>query len=147
MKNLFFILTAFFFTVALNAQQTEDEVHIGTYPKGKTFGNYKGPDTKPINGQLTVTGIVIGSGVVSHGLDSLTDKRRVLYSFDLKKDDGTIVTVGTRDHGFTVPKEIVGKKIIIEGIEPGTLIRERKTVKKDYQKDIQFAAKGIKVID
>ena len=60
MKKLLFILPVFFFTLAVNAQQTEDELYIG-----KTFGNYKGtgiiiPDTdrntKPINGQTTVTG-------------------------------------------------------------------------------------------
>lgn len=51
-----------------------------------------------------------------------------------------LVTVGTSDYGFTIPKEIVGKRIIIEGIEPAKLIRERKIVKKEYQKDIQFVA-------
>ena len=140
MKKLLFILPVFFFTLTVNAQQTEDQPQIG-----KTFGNYKGigiiiPDvgrpTKPINGQTTVTGIVVKVGWCED--DCLT----IL----VKKDDGTTVTIGTKDYGFTVPKEIVGKRIIIEGIEPAKLIRERRTVKKDYQKDIQFAATGIKVI-
>jgi len=65
MKKLLFILPVVFFTMALNAQQTEDEVYVG---KGKTFGNYKEngiiiPDTdrniKPLTGQ-TLTGIVTG---------------------------------------------------------------------------------------
>ena len=145
MKKLRLILPVFFFTIALNAQQTEDEVYIG---KGKTFGNYKGigiiiPDTdrkaKPINGQTAVTGIVVKVGWCEE--DCLT----IL----VKKDDGTTVTVGTRDYGFTVPQKIVGRKIIIEGIDGGQISggRKRRDVKKDAQQDIQFAATGIKVID
>ena len=145
MKKLLLILPVFFFTSALNAQQTEDEVYIG---KGKTFGNYKGigiiiPDTdrkaKPINGQTTVTGIVVKVGWCEE--DCLT----IL----VKKDDGTTVTVGTRDYGFTIPQKIVGRKIIIEGIDGGQISggRKRRDVKKDAQQDIQFAATGIMVID
>ena len=145
MKKLLFILPAFFFTLAANAQQTEDEIYIG---KGKTFGNYKGtaiiiPDVgrneKPTNRQTAITGIVITVDWCEE--DCLT----IL----VKKDDGTTVTVGTKDNGFRVPKKIVGRKIIVEGIDAGQISggRKRRDVKKDYQKDIQFAATGIKVID
>ena len=141
MKKLLFILPVFFFTLALNAQQTEDEVYIG---KGKTFGNYKGiiiPETdkpaKPIGGQKALTGTVVNVGWCEE--DCLT----IL----IKKDDGTTVTIGTKDYGFKVSPKIVGRKIIVEGNEPAYFIRERRTIKKDYQKDIQFAATGIKVID
>ena len=65
----------------------------------------------------------------------------------LLSTNGTTVTVGTRDYGFTVPKAIVGKRIIIEGIDPAKLISEKKTVKKEYQKDIQFAATGIRIFN
>ena len=144
MKKLLIILPAFLFTLAANAQ-TEDEVYIG---KGKTFGNYTGrgiiiPDidrkAKPGNGQTVVTGIVVTVGWCEE--DCLT----IL----VKKDDGTTVTVGTRDNGFTVPKKIVGRKIIVEGIDAGQISggRKRRDVKKDAQQDIQFAATGIKVID
>src|SRR5665647_1077652 len=99
MKKLLFILPVLF-TLAVNAQQTEDEVYIG---KGKTFGKYNGrgiiiPDTdrnaKPVDRQTTVTGMVVGT--CKPNCNSLT----------VKKSDGTIVTVGTRDNGFTVPKGI-----------------------------------------
>ncbi len=152
MKKLLFILPAFFFTLAVNAQ-SEDEVFVG---KGKTFGNYKGtgiiiPDfdkteKKPMTEQTIVTGLVISGGLVSR-MDLLTDKRVSLYSFNLKKADGTMVTIGTRDNGFTVPKEIVGKTISVEGIDLVSFPRRRKTVNTDYQKEIQFAATGIKIID
>ena len=145
MKKLQFILPALFLSLAMNAQQTEDEVYIG---KGKTFGNYKGtaiiiPDVgrneKPTNRQTAITGIVITVDWCEE--DCLT----IL----VKKDDGTTVTVGTKDNGFRVPKEIVGRKIIVEGIDAGQISggRKRRDVKKDAQQDIQFAATGIKVID
>lgn len=152
MKKLLFILPAFFFTLAVNAQgtQTEDEVYVG---KGKTFGKYTGktiiiPDVgksekKPIINSTTLTGIVISGG--DPGVqDSLKNKPGGLYSFNLKKDDGTIVTIGTRDNGFTVPRTIEGHTIIIEGIDAG---RRRRDVNINYQKEIQFAATGIKIIN
>jgi hypothetical protein len=140
MKKLLFILPALFFTFALNAQQTEDEVYVG-----KKYGNYKGtgiiiPETdrtvKPVKGQTTLTGIVVKVGWCEE--DCLT--------IVVKKADGTSVTVGTKDNGFTVPKKIVGNKIIVEGIDPAKRVRERRTIKTDYQKDIQFAASGIIVV-
>ena len=93
-----------------------------------------------------MTGVVVSGGLVNR-VDSLTDKRISLYSFNLKKSDGTIVTIGTKDNGFTVPKEIVGKTITVEGIDLVSFPRRRKTVNTDYQKEIQFAAIGIKIID
>ena len=140
MKKVLFILPLFFLTLAVNAQQTEDEVYIG-----KKYGNFKGtgiiiPETdrkaKPVNGQTALIGIVLAVGWCED--DCLT--------ISVKKDDGTIVTVGTKDYGFTVSKKIVGRRISIEGIESGTFIRERKTLKKEYQKDVQLVATGIKVI-
>ncbi len=150
MKKLLFILPAIFFTLAANAQQTEDDIYVG-----KTFGNYKGtgiiiPDVnrdkdprkaKPVAGQTTITGMVVGACK-----RDCCNKKRTFCSVDVKKDDGTIVTVGTRDYGFTSPGLIVGRRIMVEGLQPGKLPREKGTVKKDYQKNIQFAATGIMVI-
>ena len=139
MKKLLLILTSFLLTIAVNAQgtQTEDEVYIG---KGKIFGNYKGtgiiiPDFglkgKPYNGPATLTGIVVK-------VDWCEEDCRTIM---LKKDDGTTVTVGTRDYGFRVPKNIVGRKITLDGsmVAGGRKRRD--------QQDIQYAATGIKVID
>ena len=137
MKKLLFILPVLFFTLAVNAQETEIYA-------GKKFGNFKGiiiPETdrnaKPLNGQTALTGVVVTVSWCEE--DCLT----IL----LKKADGTTITIGTKDYGFTVPKKIAGRKIIVEGMESVGMIRERRTVKKDYQKDIQFVATGIKVID
>ena len=135
MKKLLFILPVFFLALTMNAQQTEDDVYVG---KGKTFGNYKGADTrntKPVKGQINITGTVVK-------VDWCEDDCLTVW---VKKDDGTIVSVGTKDYGFTVPKNIVGKRIAIEGIEPAKLIPEKKILKKEYQKDIQIAATGIRI--
>ncbi len=150
MKKLRFILPVFFFSLALNAQQTEDEVYIG---KGKTFGNYEGkaiiiPETdrttKPSSGQTAITGMVVG-----YCKKDCCYKKSTSCSVEVKKDDGSTVIVGTRDNGFTLPREIEGRTIIVEGKDAGQISggRKRRDVKKDAQQDIQFAATGIKVID
>ena len=148
MKKLLFALPLFFLSLAVYAQQTEDDVFVG---KSKTFGNFKGValsttkpntlnddrrNTKSIKGLLTLTGTVVKVGWCE-------DDCLIFY---VKEDDGTTVAVGTKDYGFTVPKEIAGKRIFIECIAPALLIREKEKVKKEYQKDIQFVATGIKVI-
>jgi hypothetical protein len=142
MKKLIIILPALFFALAVNAQgtQTEDEVYIG---KGKTFGNYRSTDTKPIDGQKSITGMVVG-----YCKKDCCYNKRTSCSVDLKNDNG-IITVGTRDYGFTVPREIEGHTIIAEGKDAGQISggRKRRDVKKDAQQDIQFAATGLKVID
>ena len=135
MKKLLFILPVVFFTLALNAQQTEDEVYIG-----KKYGNFKGtgiiiPETdKPFTGDLTITGTVVGTC------------RGRCDSLKVQKADGTFVIVGTRDNRFTLPSNIVGKKIIIKGIYPETRVSEIRNPRTNYQKNIQFGASGIKVI-
>jgi hypothetical protein len=150
-KLLFILLPVFFFTLAVNAQ-TEDEIYIG---KGKTFGNYNGkgiiiPDfgrnAKPVMGQTTVTGIVTGVVVGREGdRDTLTGKRSGQYSFTLKQNDGIIILIGTRDYGFTIPKNLVGRKITVEGID--AISGRKRMTAQENQKNIQFAATGIKVID
>jgi hypothetical protein len=157
MKKLLLILPLFFFAVAINAQQTEDEVHVGSYPKGKTFGNYKGtsiiiPDVDKTAKSVTIlSGIVVRSRTVTGGdADSLTRKDGGgLNSFDLKLDDGSVIKIGTNDFGFNVPPEIIGHRISLEAVTPASLIsgRERKTVRKNYQQDIEYAAIGLLVLN
>lgn len=146
MKKLLIILPVLFLSLALGAQQTEDEVYIG---KGKTFGNYKGtgiiiPDfgreTKPISGQATITGMVLGICK-----KDCCNNKRTACSVDVKKDDGSTVTVGTKNSGFTVPKEIAGKTISVEGKDASQISGGRK--RRDVQPGIQFAATGIMVIE
>ncbi|MFZ4770172.1 MAG: DUF4920 domain-containing protein [Ferruginibacter sp.] len=136
MKKILLMLPFFFLALAVNAQQTEDDVYVG---KRRTFGNYRGMEssnTKPVAGQSVIIGTVIKVGWCED--DCLT----IL----IKQPDGTSIMVGTKDYGFKVPKGIVGKKIIIEGISPAKRIVTKKGVK-EYQRDIQFAASGVKLLD
>lgn len=147
MKKLLFILPAILFTLAVNAQQTEDEVYIG---KGKTFGNYKGtgiiiPDVdfnaKPIKRISKITGMVVGACK-----EDCCNNKRTSCSLTVQYGD-SLVTIGAGDYGLIIPKNIVGKNIIIEGMDRRLPIRDRRNVNNNYQKDIQFAATGIKVIE
>ena len=151
MKKLLPLLSAVFISMAVNAQgtQTEDEIYIG---KGKTFGKYTGRSvTTPVTDKTTkstvtnptiLTGIVLSGGVISNSADSLKSTPGSLYSFNLKKDDGAIILVGTSDYDFNVPKELIGRSVSVEGLSSATLI-ERK--RRSVQKDIQFAAIGVMV--
>ena len=138
MKKLLFILPVIFFTLAVNAQgtQTEDEVYVG-----KKFGNYKSADTRPIDGQQTITGVVTRGGSGSGVQDSLKDGRGGLYLFNLKTADGTVLTIGTRDNGFTVPRTIEGHTISIQGKDAGQISGRRR------RDGVQFTAIGVMVID
>jgi hypothetical protein len=146
MKKLLIILQVLFLSLALSAQQTEDEIYIG---KGKTFGNYKGtgiiiPDVGKTAKQIDVQTIFMGP-IVGICKKDCCNNKRTSCSVDVKKDDGSIVTIGTRDSGFTVPKEIAGKTIIVEGKDVGQISGGRK--RRDVQPGIQFAATGILVMD
>jgi hypothetical protein len=137
MKKLLPILPLILFTAIVNAQQTEDDVYVG---KSRTFGNYRGTDVsgaKQMKGQVVLTGTVVK-------LDWCEEDCLTVW---VKKEDGSTVSVGTKDYGFTVPKKIVGKRIIIEGIDPAKYVAEKKTVKKEYQKNVQIAATGIRIFD
>jgi hypothetical protein len=138
MKKIWIILTVLFFALNTNAQILEDDASVGG--KSVTFGKYRGVDikfAKPIKGQVTIKGTVVNVSWCEE--DCLT----VL----VKTNDGTTITVGTKDYGFSIPKGIAGKKIIVEGIETASLTINKKTVKKEYQKDIQIAATGIKIYE
>jgi hypothetical protein len=135
MKKLLQILPFVLFAFIVNAQQTEDDIYVG---KSRTFGNYRGTDittARQVKGQLVITGIVVK-------VDWCEEDCLTVW---VKKDDGSTVSVGTKDYGFTIPKKIVGKRIIIEGVDPAKYIIEKNTVKKKYQKDIQIAATGIRI--
>ncbi len=147
MKQLSIILSALLITVIVNAQQTEDEGYIG---KGKTFGNYQGtgiiiPDiekaVKPMKDYTVIQGRVIR--LQGEGKNSWCEED--CLTIFIKRDDSSVVRIGTKEFGFTVPKGIVGKQIMVQGRNSGD--RRRREVEKLYQKDIQFAASGIMVID
>jgi hypothetical protein len=79
----------------------------------------------------------------------------------LQKADGTAIMVKSKDHGFTMPKDIVGKNVVVDGEATATEISE--TMRKHYaadggkskeekekikgsSKEITITANGVKVI-
>src|SRR4051812_956315 len=80
----------------------------------------------------------------------------------LQRADGSSMMVRSKDHAFLMPENIVGKTVIIEG--SATVKEVTEEMRKHYaedagkskqeiakikgsEKDIQFAAKGVKVLD
>jgi hypothetical protein len=134
MKKLIQILPFILLSLMAQAQQTEDDIYVG---KSRTFGNYRGTDIRTSNqvkGQLIITGTVLKVDVCEVGCLTVW----------VKKNDGSTVSVGTKDHGFSIPKNTIGKRIIVEGIDSAKYNADKKTVK-SYQKDIQVIATGIRI--
>jgi hypothetical protein len=80
----------------------------------------------------------------------------------IEKADGTTLMVRTKDHGFFMPKNIVGKTVAIEGTAKATEMSEKDQKhyaedagknKKDIAKikgsktELQFTASGVEVLD
>jgi hypothetical protein len=80
----------------------------------------------------------------------------------LQKADGTTMMVRAKDHAFLMPTNIVGKTVLIEGNAKVSEVSEamRKHYAEDAgkskeeiakikggEKDVQFSAKGVKVLD
>jgi hypothetical protein len=80
----------------------------------------------------------------------------------VQRKDGTAMMVRARDHAFLLPENIVGKTVLIEG--SATVKETSEEMRKHYaedagkskeeiakikgaEKDIQFSAKGVKVLD
>lgn len=80
----------------------------------------------------------------------------------LQKADGTTMMVRAKDHAFLMPENIVGKTVLIEG--NATVKETSEEMRKHYaedagkskeeiakikgpEKSVEFAAKGVKVLD
>ena len=80
----------------------------------------------------------------------------------VERKDGAPMMVRAKDHAFVMPENIVGKTVVIDGVATVKEISEemRKHYAEDAgkskdeiakikgsEKDVQFAAKGVKVVD
>jgi hypothetical protein len=80
----------------------------------------------------------------------------------LQRADGSSMMVRAKDHAFLMPENIVGKTVLIEG--NATVKEVSEDMRKHYaedagkskkeiakikgsEKDVQFAARGVKVLD
>jgi len=79
----------------------------------------------------------------------------------LQKADGSTILVNAKDHGFTMPKDIVGKNVVIDGeatikevtekmrrhyAEDAGKTKEEIEKIKGSSKEVTIAANGVKVI-
>lgn len=80
----------------------------------------------------------------------------------LQKEDGTTIMVRAKDHAFLMPENIVGKTVLVEG---NAVVKEvSEEMRKHYagdagkskeeiakikgtEKSVEFAAKGVRVLD
>jgi hypothetical protein len=80
----------------------------------------------------------------------------------LQKADGSSMMVRSKDHAFLMPENIVGKTVLVEGnatvkeitedmrkhyAEDAGKSKEEIAKIKGSEKDVQFSAKGVKVLD
>ena len=80
----------------------------------------------------------------------------------LQRADGTSMMVRAKDHAFLMPENIVGKTVLVEGhatvkevsedmrkhyAEDAGKSKEEIAKIKGAEKDVQFAAKGVKILD
>ena len=80
----------------------------------------------------------------------------------VQRTDGTSMMVRAKDHKFLMPENIVGKTVLLEGnatvkevteemrkhyAEDGGKSKEEIARIKGSEKDVQFSAKGVKVLD
>jgi hypothetical protein len=80
----------------------------------------------------------------------------------LQKADGSSMMVRAKDHAFLMPENIVGKTVLVEG--SAVVVEVKEEMRKHYaedagkskeeiakikgsEKDVQFAAKGVKVLN
>jgi hypothetical protein len=80
----------------------------------------------------------------------------------LEKNDGTTLMVKSKDHGFFMPQNLAGKTVVVEGAAAVKEVSEEKRKHlaedagkskkeinkiKGSEKQLQFIAKGIQVVD
>lgn len=159
MKKLFFSALVLF-TVAAQAQDTPEKEKTPA-AKGVVYGkvseetNALSPDelkSKLVNDKFE--GQVKGKVVEVCKAEGCWIK--------LERADGTSMMVRAKDHAFLMPENIVGKTVLIEGnatvkeisedlrkhyAEDAGKSKEEIAKIKGSEKDVQFAAKGVKVLD
>ncbi len=151
MKKIFLIAAGFFFAISSNAQT----VNATVYGNFNATGNaIKADDLESNLENNKYEGLVSGK-VVEVCLEKGCWLR-------LEKADGTTLMVKAVDHGFAVPKDLVGKTVLAEGKAFVKEISEkqRKHFEKDAgkskreiakikgsSKEIMFMANGVKVVE
>lgn len=158
MKKLLF-LSLVLFSIAGQAQEADE---IKPAAKGVVYGTELSADGMTVSTnelqEKLVDGVFEGkvTGKVKEVCQTMGCWMR------LEKADGTSLMVKTKDHAFFMPKDILGKMVAIEGTakvkevsedqrkhyaeDAGKSKAEIKKIK-GAEKEIQFIASGVKVLD
>src|SRR5688500_7363704 len=158
MKKVFLAIVLFV-TVAANAQ---DASEIKPAAKGVVYGtavteNGEAITTNDLQAKLS-NGVFTGTvtGKVKEVCKSMG------CWITLEKADGTSLMVKSKEHGFFMPENLTGKTVIIEGTASIKEVSEEKRkhmaedagkskaeIKKikGSEKEVQFIATGVKVLD
>lgn len=155
----FFFSSLILFTLAAGAQETSD---IKPAEKGVVYGEALSAAAMAVNVNDLPAKM---AGATFEG--KVTGKVKEVCKamgcwMKLEKSDGTTLMVKTKEHQFFMPSTIVGKTVVMEGV--ATVTEETEAKRKHYakdagktekeikkikgtQKEIQFIAKGVEVID
>ena len=159
MKKLLF---SFFFAGALQVQAQDHNSEIPPATKGTLYGtelSTGGTAISPNDIQAKMANGVFEGKVTG----KVTEVCKAMGCWiRLEKADGSSLMVKTRDHEFFLPQNLVGKTVIMEGAaslkevseekrkhfaeDAGKSKEEIKKIK-GSEKEVQFIASGIKVVD
>ena len=159
MKKIFFA-AVLFFAFAANAQEAHDKEKVQA-EKGVVYG-------KVSKEKKAVAVDDLQSKLVDNKFDGQVKGKVVEVCqaegcwLKIQRADGTSMMVRAKDHSFLMPSNIVGKTVLIEGsatvkevteemrrhyAEDAGKSKEEIEKIKGAEKDVQFSAKGVKVLD
>lgn len=159
MKKIFFALFLFC-AVAANAQESHDKEKVQA-AKGVVYG--KVTEEKDV-----VAVDELKNKLVENKFEGQVKGKVVEVCqaegcwIRIQRADGTSMMVRAKDHAFLMPANIVGHTVVIEGsavikeitqeqrrhyAEDGGKSKEEIAKITGSEKDVQFAAKGVKVLD
>lgn len=156
MKYLFSFLLALSSLIVINAQEPESA------KPGVTYGKYSNEGMTPISVND------IEKKMSDNKFDGKIQGKVVEVCqamgcwAKLKKDDGTTVMIKVKDHEFAMPKDIVGKTVVVEGkaelketsvamlkhyAEDAGKTKEEVDKIKEPKKELIMMIKGVKVVE
>ena len=147
-----------FFALAANAQEDKEKIQAA---KGVVYGAVS-TEKAPVNPDEIINKLVDNKfeGQIKGKVAEVCKAEGCWIR--LQKADGTTLMVKAKDHSFVMPENIVGKTVLVEGsatvkeisedvrrhyAEDAGKSKEEIAKIKGAEKNVQFAAKGVKVLD
>lgn len=157
MKQFFFSL---FLLASLSVYAQEEDIQPAA--KGVVYGSVPDTKGKPVTTDELPAKLVNNTyeGKVT---GTVTEVCQAMGCWiKLQKSDGSTLMVKSKDHGFFMPQNLVGKTVLIEGTasvkevteqmrrhlaEDSGKSKEEINAIKGSEKQVQFVARGVKVLD